>query len=69
MTPVLLGRHGPTPELTRRFRIAKSRAIPLDGVRCRQSGAISLVGRDSHPAAILQRALRHSFYTVPSNSR
>jgi hypothetical protein len=69
MTSAFLGRHGAAPELTRRFRIAKSHTIPLDGVTCRQSGPISLIRRDSHPVAIPQRALRHSFYMVPSNSR
>ena len=69
MTPVPLGRHGAAPDLTRRFRIARTPAILGNDVTCRHSGLISLMRRDSHPAAMLQRALRHSFWMVPSNSR
>jgi hypothetical protein len=69
MTPIRLGHFGAALEPTRRFRIAKSPAVPWDEVTWRHFGSISIIRRDSHSAAIRQRALRHSFYIVPSNLR
>jgi hypothetical protein len=69
MTAIPGGRYGAAPDLTRRFRIAKTPSVPWDEVKCRHFALISLTRGDSRPAAILQRALRYSFSVVPSNSR
>ena len=61
------------PEATVSFRYrpgaARTPAVPWNGITCRDSVLISLTRQDSHPAAMLQRALRHRSYMVPSNSR
>jgi hypothetical protein len=62
-----LRRQGAALDWTRQFRRARTPSAPQDDATCRRSALISLLQCAASIPAMLQHALRHRFWMVPSN--
>ena len=69
MTRLPLGQRGASSGATRQFRRARTASALRQGTTWRGVSPIRGIGDQPHRASIPQRALRHPFLMVPSNSR
>jgi hypothetical protein len=69
VTYLTVRRQGAASDLTRQFHIARTCSEPRNDATCRSFARIWLLPCEALTPAMLQPALRHCFWMVPSNSR